>query len=76
MELFWELVFVACALGLVWAWWRAGQTGIIRSKGGIMAVRDRQPFFFAFTRAFMLLISLMMLSLIPFLSGLRAVFGY
>lgn len=76
MELFWEMVFIGCGCGLVWAWWRAGQTGIIRARGTIMAVRERQPFFFSFTRTFVLMLGLMILALIPFFSGVRAIFGY
>ena len=76
MELVWELVFICSAAGMVWAWHRAGQTGIIRARGGIMFVRDRQPLFFALARTFVLVLGLMMFSLIPFFSGVRAIFGY
>ena len=76
MELFWELVFIGSAAGLVWAWYRAGQTGIIRARGGVMFVRDRQPLFFAFARTFVLALGLMMFCLVPFFSGVRAIFGH
>ena len=76
MELVWELVFVGSAAGLVWAWRRARHTGIIRCRGGIMFVRERQPFAFAVMRTFVLVLGLMMFSLIPFFSGVRAVFGH
>ena len=76
MELVWELVFIGSAAGMVWAWHRAGQTGIIRARGGIMFVRERQPVGFAVMRAFVLMLGLMMFSLVPFFSGVRAIFGY
>jgi hypothetical protein len=74
MEFVWELVFIGSAAGLIWAWHRMGQTGIIRCRGSIMFVRQRQPFGFALTRSFVLVLGLTMFSVIPFFSGVRAIF--
>ena len=76
MELFWELVFVGTAAGFVWIWWRAGQTGIIKCRGGNTIVRERHPFFFALIRTFVLTLGLTMFTVIPFMSGMRSIFGY
>ena len=76
VERVWEMVFIGTAICSVWVWRRVGQTGIIRARGGIMFVRERQPLAFAVTRTVVLVLGLMMFSVIPFMSGVRAIFGY
>ena len=75
MEYFWEAVFVGCGVGLVWVWRRSGQTGVIKCRGDIYD-RNQQPFFYHTLRWFALLVGLCILSMIPFMSGARALFGH